>query len=321
MPVFDQQVEEFICELDAAVEAHLGWTRRILRCAVLRTPPGKDILAHDAHCRCRFGLWIGEHRERFKQIDEAATVRLLHQHKLMHGAVRKLCSSILGDGVGQIADLETFEASQIAFIHELAHFKTAFLAHSARLDTLTGLPLRYGLEIEFGRFQASAKRLGKKTVLMMIDVDHFKRVNDTYGHGVGDRALKHAAGIMSAQARKGEPIFRFGGEEFLQLVQVDVAEDAAAVADRLLQAFRDSPMNLPDNQTLCLRVSSGLAEVEPAEDMEQAVARADQALYAAKAAGRDRWRWAEVSRATRHHESPAIAEVPSRQETLARVDS
>jgi diguanylate cyclase len=320
MPVFAQQVEEFICELDAALEAHLGWTRRVLRCAVLRTSPGKDVLAPDAHCRCRFGRWIGEHRERFNQIDEAATIRLFHQHKLMHGAVRELCSTILAGGVGEIADLEAFEDSQIAFIHELAHFKTAFLAHSARLDSLTGLPLRYGLEIEFELFRSTVHRLGKKMALMMIDVDHFKLVNDTYGHGVGDQALKHAAAIMTAQARKGEPVFRFGGEEFLQLVRVDVVEDAAPVANRLLQAFRDSPMSLPNNQALCLRVSAGLAEVEPTEDMEQAVARADQALYAAKAAGRDRWRWADASSATGHRQSPSIAQVRGRQKASAGVD-
>ncbi|NVN88056.1 MAG: diguanylate cyclase [Rhodopseudomonas sp.] len=316
--LFPEQVEEFICELDAAVEAHLGWTRRILRCAVLRTSPGRDVLAHDAHCRCRFGQWLGAHRSRFSEIDEAATIRLSHQHKRMHGAVRKLCSAILDDGVGQLADLEVFEASQVAFISELAHFKTGFLAQSARLDTLTGLPLRYGLETEFARFRSSANRLGKKVVLMMIDIDHFKLVNDTYGHGIGDQALKHAASIMSAQARKDEPIFRFGGEEFLQIIQVNVAEDAAVAADRLLRAFRNHPMKLPDNQPLYLRVSSGLAEVEPGEEMERAVARGDQALYAAKAAGRDRWCWADASVA-QPRKSANAAEMPVGQPSLESV--
>ena len=156
------------------------------------------------------------------------------------------------------------------------------------------MPLRYGLEEEFAHFRSVARQIGKKLALMMIDVDHFKRVNDTYGHAVGDLALKHTAGILSRQARGDEPIFRFGGEEFLQLIRVDAAAEAEAVADRLLQALRDTPMSLSGGELLHLRVSSGLAVVvEYDEDMGPAIARADRALYAAKAAGRDCWRWAE----------------------------
>lgn len=75
MTVFAPRVESFVAELDGAVEAHLGWTRRVLRCAVLRTSPGEDVLAPDAHLRCRFGRWFLQSRETFEQVDTAATVR------------------------------------------------------------------------------------------------------------------------------------------------------------------------------------------------------------------------------------------------------
>lgn len=293
MLVFARKVEEFVVELDAAVESHLDWTRRVLRCAVARTSPGDDVLAHDAHCRCRFGRWIGGHRERFSELDDVATTRMFEEHERMHGAVRKLCSAILADGAGHTSDLEDFETSQRALIAELARFKTTLLEHSARLDSLTGLPLRYGLEEEFARFRSLAGRLGKKTALIMIDIDHFKHVNDTYGHAVGDLALKHVAEILGHQARGDEPIFRFGGEEFLQLVRAEEANDAEIAADRLLQALRNNPMSLPGGELLHVRASSGLAMAGYDEDMGQAIARADRALYMAKGAGRDCWRWAE----------------------------
>jgi diguanylate cyclase (GGDEF)-like protein len=293
MPVFARKAEEFVVELDAAVETHLDWTRRVLRCAVSRASPGDDVLAHDAHCRCRFGRWVDTQRERFNELDEAATRRMLDQHERMHAAVRRLCSALIADGAGETSDLDDFEQSQKSLLADLARFKTRLLERSARLDALTGLPLRYGLEEEFARFRLASRRIGKKVALMMIDVDHFKHVNDTYGHAVGDLALKHTAGILSRQARADEPIFRFGGEEFLQLVRVDAAVEAEAVADRLLQALRDHPMPLPENEPLQLRVSSGLAVVGYDEDMGPAIARADHALYAAKAGGRDCWRWAE----------------------------
>ncbi len=292
MPVL-QKVEEFVVELDAAVEAHMEWTRRVLRCAVSRTSPGDDVLASDAHCRCRLGRWMAGHRERLGQIDEAAAVHMLNHHERMHRAVRSLCSAIMADDEGRATDLESFEASQRALIADLARFKTLVLEHSARIDPLTGLPLRHGLDREFGRFRLAAAQLGKKTALMLIDIDHFKRINDTYGHAAGDLALKHAADILSDQAQGDETIFRFGGEEFLQLVRVDETVDAAAVADRLLRALRETPMILPAGQPLQLRASAGLAAVDHEEDIGRAIGRADRALYAAKAAGRDCWRWAE----------------------------
>ena len=293
MSVFAHKVEEFVTELDAAVETHLDWSRHLLRCAVSRTMPGDDVMAHDAHCRCRFGRWIGGQRERLNQIDEAATKRMFGEHQRMHTAVRKVCEAIMAGGAGDAADIEEFETAERNLFAELAHFKTTLLEHSARLDSLTGLPLRHGLEEEFSRFRAQARQLGKKTVLMMIDVDHFKHVNDTFGHAVGDLALKHVAAVLSRQARGDEPVFRFGGEEFLLLIRVEAASEAERVAERLLQAVRNTPMPLPDGQQLLLRVSAGLAVVGYDEEIGPATERGDGALYAAKAAGRDCWRWAD----------------------------
>ncbi len=298
MQVFAQQVEEFVAELDCAVESHMDWTRRVLRCSVLRSSPGADVLAPDAHCRCRFGRWIEKYQERFKLIDEAATVRLLNYHQLMHDAVRRLCSSILSTGMGDSDDLDVFEDSQVHLIAELAHFKTEILASGARIDALTGLPLRHGLEVEFARFRSGAKRLGMRAVVLMVDIDHFKRVNDAYGHGVGDEALRHVADILSLQTRREETIIRFGGEEFLRLIRVDCADEASSAAERMLQALRDNSMTLSDGGKLHLTASCGLAWVGPLDSLEHATARADHALYAAKAEGRDRWKWADAADAS-----------------------
>lgn len=295
MSIFAQHVEQFVAELDAAVESHLDWTRRVLRCAVLKTAPGDDVLARDAHCRCRFGRWIGKYHERFKVIDEPATVRLLACHEEMHDAVRHLCSALLSSGVGKAEDLDIFEDRQLRLIAELAHFKTEILASGARIDALTGLPLRHGLEIEFARFRAGTKRLGMRAAVMIIDIDHFKRVNDIHGHVVGDQALRHVAELLSAQSRREEPVFRYGGEEFLRLVRVDSAAEASEGAERMLQTLRDCPMPLDGGGLLAMTASCGIAFVEPSETLEHVIARADGALYGAKAAGRDRWTWAEGS--------------------------
>jgi len=290
--VFSEQTEQFVAQLDAAIGAHLEWMRRVLRCALLRVSPGADILALDASARCRFGRWFTKNRETFEQLDSDATALVLREHERMHDAVRGLCSAVLGEGRATQAEFEVFERAQSALIGALEHLKTQLLAHSARRDALTSLPLRYGLEEEFQRCRAVAQRHGARLVLLLADVDQFKAVNDAYGHAVGDQALRHLAFIFLQHSRADEPVFRIGGEEFLVLLQASGAEGAAQAAERLFQSLRASPLVLDDGTVLNLRISAGLAAVGRDENMAEAIDRADQAMYAAKAAGRDRWVWA-----------------------------
>lgn len=291
MSVFDPRIGRLVAELDAAVDAHLGWTRRVLRCAVLHAPPGDDVLTPDAHLRCHFGRWFTQNLADFEELDRSTTERVLAQHERMHSAVRRLCLDLLDSGQGNPADLEAFEASQSSLVADIAQLKTEVLARSARHDPLTGLPLRYGFEQAFQRFCVLAQAHGHQAVVLLADVDHFKRVNDRYGHGVGDQALRHVADVLREQAHADEPVFRFGGEEFVLLLHTADAADAGRAAERLLQALRDTPMPLADGAPLALRLSAGLAAVRPGDTVAQVVERADAALYCAKRAGRDRWRW------------------------------
>ena len=288
---FSHEDQAFVERLDQASQCHMAWTRRVLRCALLRTSPGDDVLAEDAHARCDFGLWFRRNRERFETIDAATARHLEAQHQRMHVAVRAICRGVLAGAPGDPATLDAFERAQTAVVADLAHLKTAFLSHSARVDALTGLPLRHGLEEDFLRYRASAQRHGERVVAILMDVDHFKRVNDTHGHAVGDLALGHVADVLRTLCRGGERLFRFGGEEFLALQQAPDAGAAEHAAQRLLQGLRDAPLRLPqDAGTLQLTMCAGLAESGPDESMASVVDRADKALYQAKAAGRDCWR-------------------------------
>ncbi len=290
--VFSNDVQDFITRLDAAEQAHMAWSRRLLRCAILKISPGDDALADDAHCRCAFGKWFLQYRERFDNLEPLATQRLDEQHRQMHDAARSICRDILSGAAGNAVTIDDFERTQASVIADLAILKTQCLAHSARLDSLTGLPLRYGLEEEFQRCLAQTMRRKELMILLLLDIDHFKRVNDVHGHAAGDLALQHVANLLRSHCRAGEPLFRFGGEEFIALMQVSNRDVAQRAAERLLQGFRDNPLRLPDGHMLSLRVSAGLAESGHEESMADAVARADGALYAAKAAGRDNWQWA-----------------------------
>lgn len=289
MPNFSPETADFINELDAAVEAHMGWTRRVLRCAVLHASPGEDVLAPQAHTLCSFGHWFGSSRAHFEKLDTPNTLKLDAVHQAMHDAIRAICTDLLAGRPGQGADLEAFEKTQSELIGLLAGFKTHFLANAARHDPLTGLPLRYGIEDEFIQVQKTCRRNKTQFYVGMIDIDHFKQVNDVHGHPAGDIALRHLAETLKRVVRLNEPLFRFGGEEFLLLMQCETRAAAAVAAERIVQTVRNAPVPIPQKDPLALTVTLGLARAGDDEDMAAAVERADKALYAGKHAGRDRY--------------------------------
>lgn len=281
----------FIAEIDAAMQAHVEWTRRILRCAVMKVSPGDDILLPDAHCRCRLGRWLGGARDQLWRID-AQTVEMLEtEHRRMHDAIRDLCGAILSDIDVPGQCLDVFEVHQRGTVQALEDLKTLIVSRAARLDALTGLPMRHGIEPEFDRYRAMARRHGEDVYALLLDIDHFKDINDRFGHAVGDLALVHTAQAMRRVRRAGEPLFRFGGEEFLLLLSATGPEAAAEAAHRIVQVLRESPLLLDSGERIEVRVSGGLARSSDDDSLGTVVERADAAMYRAKREGRDRWCW------------------------------
>ena len=287
------ETDTFIAELDAAVEAHMNWTRRILRCAVLRSTPGGDVLDPMAHTLCRFGAWFTANRVEFESLDASAARRVEIVHQSMHDAIRSLCAQVLAGQPGLNDDLDAFEASQAELINLLANFKTLILSHAVRQDPLTGLPLRYNIESDFALYQKEARRNRSLLYVVMIDVDHFKPINDTYGHQVGDLVLRHVANTLKQGLRGDEPLYRFGGEEFLWLLKCKSAEEARKSARRILASVGTTPVPIDDEETLRLTITMGLALAGEMEDLSSAIKRADMALYEGKQSGRNRYVIAE----------------------------
>jgi diguanylate cyclase (GGDEF)-like protein len=154
----------------------------------------------------------------------------------------------------------------------------------ANSDGLTGLPNRRAFLAEYDRRIAAAD--APPLALLVIDIDHFKRVNDRHGHDVGDRVLVRVAALLRAVCRGGDLAGRFGGEEFVMLV---AAGDADALATRLGRAVADHDFREVAGAIGPVTVSIGVHVIERAAPaFDAAFARADAALYAAKAAGRDR---------------------------------
>ncbi len=158
----------------------------------------------------------------------------------------------------------------------------------SRHDGLTGLLNRRAMQEAIDQQLARSRRAGDTFALLMLDLDHFKSINDRFGHPVGDQALKHAATLLQSGLREQDRVGRFGGEEFIVLLPQVSLTEAAAVAESLRQRFAAEPLPRPDG-SLPLAASWGVAEWHgPAEESSRLLLRADQALYRAKQAGRDR---------------------------------
>jgi diguanylate cyclase (GGDEF)-like protein len=156
----------------------------------------------------------------------------------------------------------------------------------ALTDSLTGLPnRRYGLE-RLEQEWAVATRGGRPVCCMMVDIDHFKTINDTHGHHFGDEALRMVAANLRHAARKQDVVCRLGGEEFL-VICADTDEQAGhQYAERLRQHVASHPLQV-QNKTLHITVSIGLADNSQTRSVEAMMQQADERLYAAKAAGRN----------------------------------
>lgn len=170
---------------------------------------------------------------------------------------------------------------------DLAADQLEQLRSQAMHDELTGVFNRRQLMQILTRQKALADRRALSVALVFADLDHFKRINDRFGHVVGDEALRAFAGVAEGVVRSEDFVARFGGEEFV-LVLVNTDEHfAAQVAKRLAERTRS--LRLPTHpETLRLTVSCGVTQFRPGESVDALLRRADAAMYAAKRAGRDR---------------------------------
>jgi diguanylate cyclase (GGDEF)-like protein len=158
---------------------------------------------------------------------------------------------------------------------------------AASRDALTNLHNRRYLASLVESLGALVNGHREEIAICMIDVDHFKRINDEHGHLVGDEVLRAVAGLLGARLRDGDCLARFGGEEFLALLRRCDVNRARSVAESLRQHAAAVPIESVAG-AIGLTVSIGVAQWAPGEDFEEAVRRADRALYLAKRGGRDR---------------------------------
>lgn len=158
--------------------------------------------------------------------------------------------------------------------------------HLMQEDWLTGAQNRRAMDMVLTKEVARAQRSATKLTVAMLDLDHFKRINDEFGHDAGDKLLQHLTLITKAVLREADSLIRYGGEEFLIILPETDINGAQFVMDRLKQAFQKTPLAY-DGKPIPVTFSAGLARLASDENGHALVMRADAALYEAKHAGRN----------------------------------
>jgi diguanylate cyclase (GGDEF)-like protein len=190
-----------------------------------------------------------------------------------------------------VASLSVFALTfaVIAWIADRWRDREARYHRLASEDSLTGLTNRRRFFRLAEQELARSRRYGSPVAIILVDLDHFKRINDAYGHPIGDQALVHAASILAREVRDVDVVARYGGEEFAILLPMTNAVGAKEVAERCTRQLAASPLLAPGIEPIRITASMGVACADkPSTGIADLLRSADAALYRAKEAGRDR---------------------------------
>ena len=205
--------------------------------------------------------------------------------------IKKMVSILVEDTTRMVEENHALEDKLENSSHEITQMRQDMqtLKHEAQTDALTGMPNRKAFDTQLKSKATEALDKNRPLSLIMIDIDHFKMFNDTYGHQVGDQVLRLVAKTLQEGLKGTEFLARFGGEEFSVIAPTLKLRDAEKLADRLRERIAAKDIiNQSKNEKLGrLSVSLGVAQLHPGEALAQLIERADRGLYRAKAAGRN----------------------------------
>ena len=297
-----------ICAAVGFVAAWLTWGRRLKTVqrelevarqeSAEKRPEVRDLLQQILQVATRLDDDVGRHSHFLTEVSSGIKQALGDQPS----AVVDMAQKLLKSSVQLRGELQTARQQIASKQQELATYVS-----EARTDTLTCLKNRRSFNEELNRQFAQRQRQGTVFSLLLIDVDHFKKVNDVYGHLAGDLVLRSVAQVLSTALRDMDVVCRYGGEEFAVICPGSKLHEAAAAAERVRVAitcnsvaFKDGPVQVT--------ASLGAAEVINGEIAEGLIQRADEALYSAKHAGRNRVHLHDGQSCVPADQTPAAAE-------------
>ncbi|WP_052285649.1 diguanylate cyclase [Kluyvera genomosp. 1] len=272
-----------IDSLNNAILSHHEWTGNIIAISLLNDESIKLIIDADAHKKCKsYDLLTNIENEKF--FSETTLLKQIQSaHKDMHDRARDLILSYQNEEITNEV-LALYIHSQQEFVSRVESLKSRLSTLINTADPLTGLPTRPSLQLQI-RDMTESK--ADNLFIVIIDLDHFKKVNDTYGHNAGDEVLRTFSLSLQSKIRSTEKLYRYGGEEFVMLIYADNNASAGNAGSRLCKNIRDTKYR--HNDTIIeVTATIGIAKYKYDLSFEDNLEIADQALYYGKSAGRDR---------------------------------
>ncbi len=274
--------KEILEELDHAIGGHMSWLGDWHRVLVCREKPSPKDLASDPHHLCRFGSWYVKSQHK-GLVNQPVLRNLAKLHREMHDKAQALMEKAQDGKPPPSKDYEAFMELVKGFISRARRLESAFAQ-----DPLTGLHNRQAMVRELDREHERMERTGRPGCIALADIDHFKKVNDAYGHVAGDQVLIATADSFLTHMRPYDSLYRYGGEEFLFCLPDTAMTEAMGVLERLRAELEDRAIKLTSEEVLKITGSFGVAEMSPGVAVEKTIECADQALYSAKGQGRNR---------------------------------
>lgn len=285
LDISTEEMHRIMDQLDQAIDNHEQWSKRLVRTLICILPADDHDLAPDAHRQCLFGQWY-YNRAAFRLQQLPGFVAIAMEHERMHTqAADLLRTAARGGGIAPVV-YDTFENVLDRMRLQVNTLRREFASQIFNRDPLTGVSSRLGLLTSLRESHEMVRRGTQNCAIAMMDIDHFKAINDKYGHPAGDAVLSASAGYVMNHLRPYDKVFRYGGEEFVICMPGLSREQAFGLAERLRQGIAENAV-VHDGHEIRITVSFGIAALDADTSVEECLEQADRALYQAKSAGRN----------------------------------
>lgn len=261
---------------------------RFHRSAVAKIRPDEDLLGLGAHGKSTFGQWYQERKDT-PPVDQSAFETLVVLHEVLLNHIALLAARAWKDDRVPVEEYDALLEKVTAFHEQAQRLVRAFQAAISDIDPLTGAQTRQVMQRDLKREMLRARRSGMPGCLVLADIDRFKKINDGYGHRVGDQVLAAVSALLIDNLRPYDSVYRYGGEEFLICLPETGLEKGRHILERVRERIAGMPITMGgEDRTLSVTVSFGITLMNPRLALAALIERADQALYTAKREGRNR---------------------------------
>jgi diguanylate cyclase (GGDEF)-like protein len=274
--------------LQHAIRDHAEWHRYFIRTLVCRLAVDPADLRDDAYCSCGFGRWFHDPAQRNLK-DRPQYAPIDADHRRLHALAADVLREMAERDAIAAPTFDRFMETSLRLRIELDSLRNDIAVALRSRDLLTGTYRRVEILPALREAREMAVRGVQSSCIAFLDLDCFKAVNDTHGHGLGDEVLAQAARCVIEHLRPYDRVYRYGGDEFLLLLPGTHPEEAWHLVDRIRSGLSEMRLAItPTGEPVRLTASFGITSLEPDLTVEECIARADKALLLAKAAGRNR---------------------------------